>query len=87
MPFPTFDECLAWRGQVLCGIKVVSALTESSDRWHIDGDVAWELTSPVVCGRGVYARGNLGAWPVSDDLHHRYLDGVRALQGAQKVRV
>ena len=68
---PSFDLCRAWRGQILCGITVVSALTESRDPWYL-GDVAWELEKPVPCGRGVAAKGNLGAWTVSDDVRKKF---------------
>lgn len=87
VPFPSFDECRLWCGQLLCGVSVVSALTASRDPWHMEGNVAWELETPVPCERGVFTRGNLGAWPVSDELQHRYLDGVRVLQAGRKVRV
>lgn len=86
-PFPAFDVCRLWCGQVLCGVKVVAACTESNDRWYLAGKVAWELDSPVLCERGVFARGNLGAWPVSDALLQAYHDGVRARHASLKVRV
>lgn len=82
--FPSYDECLSWRGQVMCGVWVVSACTVSSDPWHIDGKVAWELESPVKCARGVHTRGFLGCWPVGDELCAAYREAVRALQCARK---
>ena len=59
--FPSFDLCRAWCGQIVCGITVVSALTESSDPWYL-GDVAWELERPVPCDKGVRVKGQLGVW-------------------------
>jgi len=86
--FPGFDECRSWCGQMLCGVRVLSALTQSADPWFLGGDlVAWELGAVVQCAPGVRAKGFLGVWPVSEDLHHRYLDGVRTLQTGRKVRV
>lgn len=66
---------------MLCGVRVVSALTQSTDPWFMGGDlVAWELGVVVPCAPGVRAKGFLGVWPVSDDVHHRYLEGVRTIQ-------
>ena len=59
--FPSFDLCRAWCGQIVCGITVVSALTESSDPWYL-GDVAWELDNPTPFARGVRVKGQLGVW-------------------------
>ena len=75
---PSFDLCRSWCGQILCGITVVSALTESSDPWYL-GDVAWELERPVPFEQGVRVKGQLGVWLVSDDLRKRFREGVRAL--------
>ncbi len=83
--FPSFDLCRAWCGQIVCGITVVSALTKSNDPWFL-GDVAWEFEGPVPCGRGVYAKGALGVWPVSEEVESCYREGVRSLQRGQKVR-
>ena len=43
----------------VCGVRVVSALTASSDPWYL-GDMAWELENPVPCARGVWVKGSLG---------------------------
>ena len=49
--------------------------------------VAWELGAVVQCAPGVRAKGFLGVWSVSDELHHRYLEGVQTMQTGRKVRV
>ena len=72
---PSFDLCRAWCGQIVCGVRVVSALTASTDPWYL-GDVAWELEGPVPCARGVTAKGNLGVWPVSAEVRVRF-EGAR----------
>lgn len=36
--FPGFDECRSWCGQMLCGVRVVSALTQSTDPWFLGGE-------------------------------------------------
>lgn len=79
--FPSFIECREWCGQILCGVRVVEASTETADPWHMAGQLAWALEGPVPCGRGVSAVGKLGVWPVSPDVNHRYLQGVRAMCG------
>ena len=68
VPFPSYSECLAWRGCVCCGVRVVSALTESADPWFMPGRVAWELERPVPYPNGIRARGGLGVWPVDSDV-------------------
>ena len=78
--FPSFDLCRTWCGQIVCGITVVSALTESADPWYL-GDVAWELERPTPCDRGVTAKGCLGTWPVSAELRKRFRNGVRTVPG------
>ena len=83
---PSYDLCRAWCGQIVCGVRIVSALTASSDPWYL-GDVAWELENPVPCAQGVAAKGSLGVWPVSDDVEVRYREGVRSLRCGQKVRM
>ena len=69
--FPSFDLCRAWCGQIVCGVRIVSALTVSTDPWYL-GDVAWELENPVPCARGVVAKGALGVWAVSGDVRNRF---------------
>ena len=83
---PSFDECRAWCGQIVCGVTVASALTASSDPWYL-GDVAWELENPVPCAHGVAAKGSLGVWPVIEEVEVRYREGVRSLRCGRKVRV
>lgn len=72
---------------MVCGVSVVSALTESRDPWHMAGNVAWELETPVPCVRGVFARGSLGVWSVSEAVLLAYRDGVRARHASMKARV
>ena len=79
--FPSFDLCRAWRGQILCGITVVSALKESSDPWYL-GDVAWELERPVPFEQGVRVKGQLGVWKIGAELRKRFRDGLRQRQQA-----
>ena len=69
--YPSFDLCREWCGQVVCGVRIVSALTASADPWYL-GDVAWELESPVPCAQGVAAKGALGVWKVSDEVKKRF---------------
>ena len=83
---PSFDLCRSWCGQIVCGIKVVSALTKSADPWYL-GDVAWELENPVPCAPGVTAKGSLGVWAVDKELHRRFMNSMRDAQAARKVRV
>lgn len=64
---PSFDLCRSWCGQIVCGVRIVSALTASADPWYL-GDVAWELENPVPCARGVRVKGNLGVWKVSEEV-------------------
>lgn len=64
---PSFDLCRTWCGQIVCGVRIVSALTASTDPWYL-GDVAWELENPVPCTRGVAAKGALGVWAVRDKV-------------------
>lgn len=66
--FPSYAECLMWRGCVCCGVRVVSALTASADPWFMPGRVAWELERPVPYPRGIRARGGLGVWPADPDV-------------------
>lgn len=68
--FPSFDLCRSWCGQIVCGITVVSALTESADPWYL-GDVAWELERPVPCAKGVTAKGKLGVWKCAEQIKLR----------------
>ena len=68
---PSFDLCRTWCGQIVCGVRIVSALTASKDPWYL-GDVAWELERPVPCAQGVSAKGFFGVWPVSDDVRKRF---------------
>ena len=68
---PSFDLCRVWCGQIVCGVRVVSALTASADPWYL-GDVAWELENPVPCARGVSVKGTLGVWKVSDDVRKKF---------------
>ena len=51
---------------------MVSALTKSKDPWFSGADVAWELENPVPCERGVKVKGQLGVWPVHDDVRKRF---------------
>lgn len=60
--FPSFDLCRSWCGQILCGITVVSALTQSKDPWYNGSDVAWELEQPVPYAKGAKVLGQLGLW-------------------------
>ncbi len=69
--FPRYDECRAWCGQVVCGIHMVSALTALAGPWHM-GDVAWKLERPVLCARGVAAKGFLGVWPVDKEVRKKF---------------
>lgn len=64
--FPTFDLCRSWCGQIVCGITIVSALTESADPWYL-GDVAWELEGPIPFEKGVRVKGQLGLWRLHGD--------------------
>ncbi len=73
--FPGYDECRAWCGQVVCGIHVVSALTASADPWYM-GDVAWELERPVLCARGVAAKGFLGVWAVDGEVRKKFVSAL-----------
>jgi hypothetical protein len=82
----SFDLCRAWCGQIVCGVRIDSALTASSDPWYL-GDVAWELEGPVPCAHGVTAKGSLGMWPVSEEAQVRYREGVRSLRCSRKMRV
>ena len=66
--FPSYSECLEWRGCVCCGVRVVTALTKSADPWFMPGRVAWELERPVPYPHGIRARGGLGVWPVDSDV-------------------
>ncbi|HPS08767.1 MAG TPA: hypothetical protein PLG22_14655 [Kiritimatiellia bacterium] len=68
---PSFDLCRSWCGQIVCGVRIVSALTASTDPWYL-GDVAWELENPVPCAQGVVAKGALGVWPVSEGVKKRF---------------
>jgi len=77
---PSFDLCRAWCGQILCGVRIVSALTASSDPWFL-GDVAWELENPVPFSRGMRIKGQLGVWKVRDELRKNGLDCAHALRG------
>ena len=72
---PSFNLCRSWCGQTVCGVRIVSALTASSDPWYL-GDVAWELEGPVPCEMGVRVKGALGVWRVSDELRKRF-EGTR----------
>ena len=72
---PAFDLCRTWCGQIVCGVRIVSALTASSDPWYL-GDVAWELEGPVPCAHGVTAKGFYGGWPVSEEVRKRF-EGAR----------
>jgi hypothetical protein len=67
--------CRTWCGQIVRGVRIVSALTASTDPWYL-GDVAWELEGPVPCAQGVTANGNLGVWKVSDEVRKRF-EGAR----------
>ena len=69
---PSFDLCRTWCGQIVCGVRIVSALTASADPWYL-GDVAWELENPVPCARGVRAKGALGVWPVRDGVKGKFV--------------
>ena len=69
---PSFDLCRAWCGQIVCGVRIVSALTASTDPWYL-GDVAWELENQVPCAHGVKARGYPGVWPVSAELRKKFV--------------
>jgi len=80
VPFPSYAECLAWRGCVCCGVHVASALTQSKDPWFMPGRVAWELERPAPCPPGIRARGGLGVWPVDSDAARRL---KRAQQGKE----
>ncbi len=66
--FPPYGECLAWRGCVCCGVRVVSALTRSESRWAMPDRVAWELEGVIPYPVGVRTRGGLGVWPVDSDV-------------------
>ncbi len=68
VPFPSYSQCLEWRGCVCCGVHVLSALTESAAPWFMTGRVAWELERPVPYPAGIRARGGLGVWPVDSDV-------------------
>ena len=81
--YPAYDVCRTWCGQILCGVRIVSALTASADPWYL-GDVAWELEGPVGCAQGVAVKGSLGVWPVSADVEARFREGVRALRDGRK---
>jgi hypothetical protein len=79
VPFPSFMECLTWRGCVCCGVHVVSALRESADPWFMPGRVAWMLERPDLCSRGIRARGGLGVWRVDSDV-------IRAMRRREPAR-
>ena len=72
---PSFDLCRSWCGQIVCGVRIVSALTASADPWYL-GDVAWELENPMPCAHGVAAKGFFGVWPVSKEVKRKF-EGAR----------
>jgi hypothetical protein len=78
VPFPSFSDCLAWRGCVCCGVRVASALTQSADPWFMPDRVAWELEGVVPYPAGIRARGGLGVWPVDSDVVRRLKRARRA---------
>ncbi len=83
--FPGYEESQVWCGQVLCGVRVLGAVSFCGDPWFVGGDkLAWELGAVVPCFPGVAAKGALGLWPVSDELHRLYLGAVSAFQCTEK---
>ncbi|HNX35156.1 MAG TPA: hypothetical protein PKM57_11045 [Kiritimatiellia bacterium] len=74
--FPSFDLCRSWCGQIVCGITVVSAMTQSNDPWFNGADVAWELERPVPCERGVRVKGQLGVWRVSEEVRGKFVSAL-----------
>lgn len=67
----SFDENSSFYGQIVCGVRIISALTASSDPWYL-GDVAWELVNPVPYARGLAAKGSLGVWVVSEEVRVKF---------------